>query len=255
MADECEERDAKKSRLQSLLDVTNLSRGVVSPLFIFLKEPSWAQELESQFAEMYFHDLTRFLSKETRPIFPSLDCVFNALNACPFHEVKVVILGQDPYHDEGQAMGLSFSVPSGFKLPSSLQNIFKELENDLGIPRSKNGDLSSWAKQGVLLLNAVLTVRAHEANSHQGKGWERFTDYIVRTISEKLDKVVFLLWGKFAEKKALRVDKQKHLVLTAAHPSGLSANRGGFFGENHFSKANKFLKQNGKKEIDFSPLL
>jgi uracil-DNA glycosylase len=170
---------------------------------------------------------------------------------CPFEQVKVVILGQDPYHDDDQAMGLSFSVPEGFKLPSSLLNIFKELETDIGLERGKNGDLTPWAKQGVLLLNAVLSVRAHQANSHQGKGWERFTDFIVRRISEKLENVVFLLWGKFAEKKASRVDTRKHLVLKAAHPSGLSASRG-FFGCKHFSKTNEYLEQHGKSPVDWA---
>lgn len=234
-----------------------LTRGMSSPLFQLVTEPSWAVVLEAQFQEMYFHDVTRFLHKEVNgskaKVFPALNRVFSAVNACPFDRVKVVILGQDPYHDDGQAMGLSFSVPQGFKLPSSLLNIFKELESDLGIPRSTSGDLTPWAQQGVLLLNAVLTVRAHQANSHEGKGWERFTDYIIRQISEKNENVVFMLWGKFAEKKAARVGGRKHLVLKSAHPSGLSASRG-FFGCKHFSKANEYLKANGKEEIDWKLL-
>lgn len=234
-----------------------LTRGMVSPLFQLVTEPSWAAVLEAQFQEMYFYDVTRFLHKEVNgskaKVFPPLNRVFSAVNACPFEKVKVVILGQDPYHDEGQAMGLSFSVPRGFKLPSSLLNIFKELESDLGIPRSTCGDLTPWAQQGVLLLNAVMTVRAHQANSHAGQGWERFTDFIIRQISEKVENVVFMLWGKFAEKKAARVDGRKHLVLKSAHPSGLSASRG-FFGCKHFSKANEYLKVNGKDEIDWKLL-
>jgi uracil-DNA glycosylase len=200
------------------------------------------------------HDITRFLHKEisgNQKIFPPLPLIFSALNACKFDDIKVVIIGQDPYHDDGQAMGLSFSVPEGFKLPSSLLNIYKELETDLGIPRSKSGDLTKWSEQGVLLLNAVLTVRAHQANAHEGKGWERFTDYIIRQISDKLQNVVFMLWGKFAEKKAARVDSRKHLILKSAHPSGLSASRG-FFGCKHFSKANEYLKSHGREEIDWT---
>ena len=233
-----------------------LTRGMTSPLFELITEPSWADVLRPQFSEMYFHDITRFLHKERNgkhKVFPPLPSVFSALNACPFGDVKVVILGQDPYHDDGQAMGLSFSVPQGFKLPSSLLNIFKELEADLGIPRSTCGDLTPWAKQGVLLLNACLTVRAHQANSHEGKGWERFTDFVIKQISERNKNVVFMLWGKFAEKKAARVDGKKHLVLKSPHPSGLSASRG-FFGCKHFSKANNYLRENGRGEIAWSLL-
>jgi uracil-DNA glycosylase len=231
-----------------------LSRGMKSPLVQLLSEPSWLSVLEQQFSELYMHDLTRFLAKESKQkIFPPFPHVFAALNTCAFEKVRVVILGQDPYHDDGQAMGLSFSVPQGFKLPSSLLNIFKEIESDLGIPRSTCGDLSPWAKEGVLLLNAVLTVRAHQANSHEGKGWERFTDIIIKMISEKSEKVVFMLWGKFAEKKAARVDSKRHLVLKAPHPSGLSASRG-FFGCKHFSKANEYLRSNGKSEINWALL-
>ena len=235
---------------------TALSRGMKSPLADLLTETSWIAVLESQFLELYLHDLTRFLNKEftgKHKIFPPLSHVFNAFNSCPFGDVKVVILGQDPYHDDGQAMGLSFSVPQGFKLPSSLLNIFKELETDLGVPRSTCGDLTPWAQQGVLLLNAVLTVRAHQANSHEGKGWERFTDFVIKTVSEKCENVVFMLWGKFAEKKAARVDSKRHLVLRSAHPSGLSASRG-FFGCKHFSQANAYLKAKGREEVNWSLL-
>ena len=222
-----------------------LSRGDSSPLLQLLTCPGWIEALKPQFSETYFHDLTRFLSNETQKhkTFPDLSNVFRSLNLCPLSSLKVVILGQDPYHDDGQAMGLSFSVPTGFKLPSSLLNIYKELESDLNIPRSKSGDLTPWANRGVLLLNACLTVRAHTANSHADKGWEKFTDAVVRVISARAQNCVFLLWGKFAEKKGSRVDKTKHLVLTAAHPSGLSASRG-FFGCRHFSKANAYLTEN-----------
>lgn len=244
-----DDRELKRRRVCDLNQ--ELSRGMISPLFFHLKEPSWAKLLESQFSELYFHDITRFLAKQTTAIYPSIGKIFDSLNACAFEEVKVVILGQDPYHDDGQAMGLSFSVPSGFKLPSSLLNIFKELESDLGIARSTSGDLTPWATQGVLLLNAVLTVRPHEPNSHQGKGWERFTDFVIRLISDRSENVVFLLWGKFAEKKASRVNQKKHLVLKSAHPSGLSASRG-FFGCKHFSKTNEYLRNHGKRQIDWS---
>lgn len=234
------------------LSVT-LSRGMTSPLASLITDPAWLEILKNQFSEMYMHDITRFLAKECKnqKIFPPLPNIFAALNKCPFSNVKVVIIGQDPYHDDGQAMGMSFSVPPTFKLPSSLLNIFKELETDLGIMRSVCGDLSKWAHQGVLLLNAVLTVRAHQANSHEGKGWERFTDYVIRQVSEKCEHVVFMLWGKFAEKKAARVDNKKHLVLKSAHPSGLSASRG-FFNCKHFSKANEYLESKGRKAINWS---
>lgn len=229
-----------------------LTRGMTSPLFEFLECESWKSILKDQFSEMYFHDLTKFLSKQSN-VFPAMHQIFNALNLCPFGSIKVVILGQDPYHDEGQAMGLSFSIPADrTKLPSSLLNIFKEVESDVGIVRAgKNGDLTRWAKNGVLLLNSVLTVKPHTPNSHAGKGWERFTDYIVKQINSRLTNVVFLLWGKFAEKKAARVDKSKHCVLKAPHPSGLSASRG-FWGCRHFSKANAFLLENGIEPVDWN---
>ena len=242
----------KKQRVDVIIDLsTPLTRGMTSPLSQLLECPTWSTLLAPQFSEMYLHDLTRFLGKEKNPFFPPLGQIFRSLNSCPFDAVKVVILGQDPYHDDGQAMGLSFSVPEGFRLPSSLLNMFKEIESDLDVPRSTCGDLSSWARQGVLLLNAVLTVRAHQANSHADKGWERFTDAVIRQVSEGRENVVFLLWGKFAEKKAARVDSKKHLVLKAPHPSGLSASRG-FFGCKHFSKANEYLLANGKQAIDWS---
>lgn len=222
-----------------------LARGDNSPLIDLLTCQVWMEVLKPQFSETYFHDLTRFLYNEMQKhsVYPELRHVFRSLNLCPISSLKVVILGQDPYHDDGQAMGLSFSVPTGFKIPSSLFNIYKELESDLGIPRSKSGDLTPWATRGVLLLNACLTVRAHTPNSHADKGWEKFTDAVVRVISARAQNCVFMLWGKFAEKKGCRVDKKKHLVLTAAHPSGLSASRG-FFGCKHFSQANDYLALN-----------
>ena len=231
-----------------------LNRGDPSPLFSLIVEQSWAELLKKEFQEMYLHDLTRFLNSEISKyqVFPELSNVFRALNSCQLKDVKVVILGQDPYHDDNQAMGLSFSVPSSEKIPGSLLNMFKEIESDLGLPRSRNGDLSHWASQGVLLLNACLTVRAHTANSHSDKGWERFTDAVIRLINEKCDNVVFMLWGKFADKKGARVDSRKHRILKAAHPSGLSASRG-FFACKHFSKANEYLIANGKEPIDWSP--
>jgi uracil-DNA glycosylase len=223
----------------------SLSRGDTSPLIKLLTCPAWLEALKNQFAESYFHDLTRFLHFETtnRQVFPEISNVFRALNLCPLSSLKVVILGQDPYHDDGQAMGLSFSVPPGHKLPSSLLNIYKELETDLEIPRRKSGDLTPWAERGVLLLNSCLTVRAHSPNSHADRGWEKFTDAIVRVISARAENCVFLLWGKFAEKKGGKVDPRRHLILKSAHPSGLSASRG-FFGCKHFSEANAYLEAN-----------
>lgn len=230
---------------------TPLSRGVTSPIFSLLTCPSWRALLEPEFKEMYFHDLTKFLAKEKR-IYPEQTNWFEALNACPFEKVRVVILGQDPYHDDGQAMGLSFSIPSSIsRLPSSLLNIFKEIASDLNVDRPSCGDLSSWAQQGVLLLNAVLTVSPHEANSHADKGWERFTDNIVKKLNASDNKIVFLLWGKFAEKKAQKLDAKKHCILRSPHPSGLSANRG-FIGNKHFSKTNDFLSLNGYDPIQWA---
>jgi len=219
-----------------------LSRGDQSPLFQLLTSPEWREALAPQFSEKYFHDLSRFLHSQItqHKVFPEISNVFRALNLCPISKTKIIILGQDPYHDDNQAMGLSFSVPSGQKIPSSLLNIFKELESDLGIPRSKSGDLTPWASRGVLMLNACLTVRAHCANSHADRGWEKFTDAVIKILSARAEKCVFLLWGKFAEKKGARVDDRRHLVLRAPHPSGLSASRG-FFGCKHFSQASEFL--------------
>jgi uracil-DNA glycosylase len=182
------------------------------------------------------------------PIYPPAELVFNALELCPPKKTKVVILGQDPYHGKDQAMGLAFSVLGGTKIPPSLMNIFKELKSDVGMPIPKSGNLSHWANQGVLLLNATLTVEAENAGSHQGKGWEQFTDQIIRTVSTEQKHVVFILWGKFAAAKSCLIDEQKHLILTAPHPSPLSSHRG-FFGCKHFSQANEYLKNHALEII------
>ena len=183
--------------------------------------------------------------------FPPGKLVFNAFNLCPFDKVKVVIIGQDPYHEMGQAMGLSFSVPQGVMMPPSLINIFKEIEMDLGTPMPANGDLTRWARQGVLLLNATLTVRAHQAGSHQRKGWEEFTDAAIRALSAERSHLVFILWGGYARSKKALIDASKHLVLESVHPSPLSANRGGWFGNHHFSRCNDYLKAHGIEPIQW----
>ena len=183
--------------------------------------------------------------------FPPAKLVFNAFNLCPFNKVKVVILGQDPYHELGQAMGLSFSVPDGVMLPPSLQNIYKEIHNNLGKPIPTSGDLTRWAKQGVLLLNATLTVRAHEANSHQALGWQNFTDAAIETINTHREHIVFMLWGGFARSKKRLIDTNRHCIIESVHPSPLSANRGGWFGQHQFSRCNAYLKQYGLGEIDW----
>lgn len=218
-------------------------------------DASWLELLQGEFEKPYMKNLEAFLAKEIASgatIFPPFEFIFNAFCQTPFDQVKVVIMGQDPYHGEGQAHGLSFSVPKGVPAPPSLQNIFKELKDDLGIPIPKHGCLLDWAKQGVLLLNATLTVRANEPRSHYGKGWEIFTDQVIKLICERTDPIVFLLWGKSAYEKFKHIQPSKnnsrHLVLTAAHPSPLSAHSG-FFGCRHFSKTNEFLKKNGKAEI------
>ena len=206
-----------------------------------------------EFQSPGFNELKEFLVKETssQTIYPPGKLIFNAFQHTPFDNVKVVILGQDPYHGTGQAHGLSFSVPPGIKPPPSLVNIFKELQNDLGIPKPAHGNLESWADQGVLLLNATLTVRAGEAGSHQNQGWETFTNSVIEKISQQKSKVVFLLWGKFAHAKGSLVDGDKHLVLRAAHPSPFSAYKG-FLGCGHFSKANNYLEQNGIDPVNWS---
>lgn len=205
-------------------------------------EPSWKERLNSEFEKEYFIKLTDFVREEyrTKQIFPAANNIFNAFELCPFDQVKVVIIGQDPYHGVGQAHGLCFSVNDGIDFPPSLLNIFKELNRDLAKPLPKTGNLYHWAKQGVLLLNATLTVEAHKAGSHQAKGWEILTDAVIRKISEEKEHVVFMLWGNYAQQKGSIIDSSKHLVLKTVHPSPLSAYRG-FIGCGHFSSANKYL--------------
>jgi len=218
-------------------------------------EESWQLALQEEFAASYFSELREFLKaeKQEKIIYPPGPRIFAAFNFTPLTAVKVVILGQDPYHGKGQAHGLCFSVPERIKPPPSLVNIYKELHADLGIPIPTVGNLEKWAKQGVLLLNATLTVRAGEAGSHQGKGWEIFTDQVIRSISDLRAGVVFLLWGKYAQAKESLIDQSKHFVLKAPHPSPFSANRG-FFGCRHFSKTNDILKEIGFDDIDWNPL-
>lgn len=215
-------------------------------------EESWRQHLQGEFDKPYFSQLTGFVKNEyaTQRIFPPGKLIFNAFNLCPFDKVKVVIIGQDPYHDYGQANGLCFSVNPGVEFPPSLQNIFKEISDDLGKPIPTDGDLTRWAVQGVLLLNATLTVRAHQAGSHQRHGWEQFTDAVINELSTHREHLVFMLWGAFAKEKGAQIDKTRHCVLTSAHPSPLSAYRG-FFGCKHFSKANAYLEANGIGGIDW----
>ncbi len=214
-------------------------------------EVNWLKALNEELGKDYFVKLQAFLAEERKQfeIFPPERLVFNAFNLTPLNEVKVVILGQDPYHNPGQAHGLSFSVPEGVKSPPSLVNIFKEINTDLGLPISKSGNLTAWAKQGVLLLNATLTVRANQPGSHQKKGWEQFTDEVIKKLSEQKTGLVFLLWGNYAKNKTELIDDDKHLVLSAPHPSPLA--RGGFFNCKHFSKTNAYLKNKGKEEIDW----
>lgn len=216
--------------------------------------PSWLEPLRGQFADPYMADLRTFLLSERakgRKIFPAASNWFRALDLCPLDKVRVVILGQDPYHGEGQAHGLCFSVPDGVRPPPSLVNIYKELESDLGLKPARHGLLDHWARQGVLLLNSVLTVEMGRAASHRDRGWERFTDEVVRLVNAKEEPVVFMLWGSYAQKKAAFVDSSKHLVLKAPHPSPLSAHSG-FFGCRHFSKANAFLESHGQPPIDWA---
>lgn len=215
-------------------------------------EESWKRVLGQEFEKEYFSKLAQYLHKEKaegKTIFPPGNCIFKAFELCPLDRIKVVILGQDPYHGPGQAMGLSFSVPQGVTAPPSLKNIFKEIESDLGVRMSGSPDLAPWARQGVLLLNAVLTVRSGEPTSHSAIGWQTFTDAVISTISEKCEGVVFLLWGNYAKSKAPLIDRTRHHVLEAAHPSPLA--RGAFFGCRHFSKTNEILKAEGKSPIDW----
>jgi uracil-DNA glycosylase len=213
--------------------------------------PTWKAILEDEFEKEYFYSLTAFVKEayDTSTCYPPKEQVFAALNQTPFPDVRVVIIGQDPYHGPGQANGLCFSVADDMQHPPSLRNIFKELENDIGITIPRSGNLERWAQQGVLLLNATLTVKAHEAGSHQKKGWEQFTDAIIASISEKRAGVVFLLWGGYAKKKGSKIDATKHLVLSSGHPSPLSANRGYWFKNKHFSAANDYFKLHAKKPI------
>ncbi len=216
-------------------------------------EPSWKDRLAAEFEKPYFASLVQMVRQEYQhyPCYPPGKLIFNAFNLCPFDRVRVVIIGQDPYHEPGQAMGLSFSVPDGVPMPPSLINIFKEVTADLGIPFPLSGNLTRWAEQGVMLLNATLTVRAHQAGSHQRQGWETFTDAVIKLLSEEREHLVFILWGGYARSKAPLIDGSKHLVLQAVHPSPLSANRGGWFGNRHFSKTNAYLTQYGMTPINW----
>ena len=215
-------------------------------------EPSWKNALQSEFDKDYFVKLTNFVRNEykTKLTFPPSALIFNAFDQCPFDKVKVVIIGQDPYHGDGQAHGLCFSVADGVAFPPSLLNIFKEIERDLGIVKPTSGNLIRWAQQGVLLLNATLTVQAHAAGSHQGRGWETFTDAAIHKLASEKEGLVFMLWGSYAQKKGDFIDTNKHLVLKSVHPSPLSAYRG-FIGNNHFSLANKYMKEKGLEEIQW----
>lgn len=215
-------------------------------------EDSWKEQLKEEFQKEYLYKLKDFLVEEKKHniVYPPGQFIFSAFNHTPFNTVKVVLLGQDPYHGPGQAHGLCFSVPDGVEKPPSLGNIFKEIQSDLGFPIPKGGNLEKWADQGVLLLNATLTVRAHQAGSHQKKGWEQFTDAAITALSQKRSDIIFLLWGAYAQAKVEIIDQSKHHVLTAPHPSPLSASRG-FFGCKHFSKTNEILRALGKAEIDW----
>jgi uracil-DNA glycosylase len=216
-------------------------------------EESWRQHLSDEFSKPYFLQLTERVRQEYRAgaCYPPGPLIFNAFNLCPFDQVKVVIIGQDPYHEPRQAHGLSFSVQEGVLFPPSLQNIFREIEADLGTPVPTSGDLTRWAKQGVLLLNATLTVRAHEANSHATFGWQVFTDAAIRALATQRQHLVYMLWGGFARSKAYMIDRQHNLVLESVHPSPLSANRGGWFGQHQFSRCNQYLQDNGLTPIQW----
>ena len=216
-------------------------------------EESWRQHIGNEFEKQYFIDLVKFVRYEytTSTCYPPGKLIVIAFNLCPFDKVKVVIIGQDPYHEPGQAHGLSFSVCDGVPFPPSLQNIFKEIEQDLGMPIPMTGNLTRWAEQGVLLLNATLTVRAHQAASHQRRGWEEFTDAAIKALNADRDNLVFILWGGYARSKAPLIDSSRHLILQSVHPSPLSANRGGWFGNHHFSRANAYLTEHGKEPINW----
>lgn len=214
---------------------------------------SWQQRLQPEFEKPYFQELAEFIRQEytTQRVYPPGRLIFNAFDKCSFDNTRVVILGQDPYHGEGQANGLAFSVADGIPKPPSLVNIFKEIQDDLSKPIPKSGNLERWAVQGVLLLNATLTVRAGQAGSHQGKGWETFTDAAIKLISDEKENLVFMLWGAYAQKKGAVIDSSKHLILKAKHPSPMAAQWGGWFGNKHFSQANAYLQSKGLAEIDW----
>jgi uracil-DNA glycosylase len=232
-----------------------LQKNVLFLIKIYLMDikihSSWQQVLESEYEKPYFQELFSFVKNEyaTKRCFPLESEIFAAFNHCPFDKVKVVIIGQDPYHGFGQANGLCFSVNDGINFPPSLINIFKEIQSDLGLPIPISGNLERWADQGVLLLNATLTVRESEAGSHQNKGWEIFTDSVIQKLSDEKENIVFLLWGGFAQKKGAKINRTKHHVLESGHPSPLSANRGFWFGNKHFSKTNSYLQSLGKETI------
>jgi uracil-DNA glycosylase len=219
---------------------------------VVIIENSWKEKLKDEFEKPYFETLTNFVRTEyeNQKVFPPANLIFNAFDKCPFDDVKVVIIGQDPYHNIDQANGLSFSVNEGVKIPPSLLNIYKEIEADLGKTIPKSGNLEHWSSQGVLLLNATLTVRAHTPGSHQGKGWEQFTDTVIDTLSKECTGLVFMLWGSYAQQKGKNIDANAHLVLRSPHPSPLSAYRG-FFGNKHFSRANDYLTKHNKEPIDW----
>lgn len=216
-------------------------------------EQSWKERLAPEFEKPYFEALTTFIKEEykTKQIFPPAKQIFNAFNYCTFEDCRVVILGQDPYHGPGQANGLCFSVNDGVRMPPSLINIFKEIQKDLGKPFPQSGNLERWAKQGVLLLNATLTVQSGLAGSHQNKGWERFTDAVIKCVSDEKKHVVFMLWGRYAQEKGAVINAKDNLILKAKHPSPMSANNGGWFGTGHFSKANAFLAEKGLEAIEW----
>ncbi len=215
-------------------------------------DPGWKGRLQEEFNKDYFINLTDFVRKEYRSttVYPPGSLIFNAFNLCPLDKLKAVIIGQDPYHGPGQAHGLCFSVRDGIDFPPSLINIFKEITSDLGLPRPSSGNLERWASQGILLLNATLTVRAHKAGSHQHKGWEEFTDRVISIINKEKEHIVFFLWGAYAQRKGESIDRTKHLVLESVHPSPLSASRG-FFGNRHFSRCNEYLEANGIQPINW----
>lgn len=247
----CQSPLPKKRFADNLLNYMTLSVEKIAYM-----EASWLSALEEEFQKPYMKQIEAFLAEEVASgaeIYPPFDQIFNAFCQTPLDQVRVVIMGQDPYHGPGQAHGLSFSVPKGIQIPPSLQNIFKEIKSDLGITPPSNGCLIEWAKQGVLLLNATLTVRANEAKSHYGRGWEAFTDRVIQLLCKKEDPIVFMLWGKSAYEKFQHINTgtSRHLILTSVHPSPLSA-YGGFFGCRHFSKANEFLKKVGKPPIDWA---